>query len=65
MAGYRLNDRAIADLDRLYEHGILTLGLQRADEYYDGLARIFHEAEESPDIGSGEVPLARRIRFFR
>ena len=47
MAGYRLNDRAIADLDRLYEHGILTFGLQRADEYYDGLERFRFEWNHS------------------
>ena len=35
MGSYRLNDAALADLDRIYEYGILTFGLQQADKYYD------------------------------
>ena len=37
MGSYRLSDAALADLDRIYEYGILTFGLQQADKYYDGL----------------------------
>ncbi|MCH8096175.1 MAG: nucleotidyltransferase substrate binding protein, partial [Proteobacteria bacterium] len=34
-------------------------------ETEQALARIFHEAGESLDFGSGEVSLAWRVRFFR
>ena len=36
MGSYRLNEDADEDLDRLYEHGVLTFGLIQADRYYDG-----------------------------
>ena len=41
MASYRLTDQALADLDRLYEYGVVTFGLLRANEYYDGLIEHF------------------------
>ena len=37
MASYRLTDAALADLERIYEYGILNFGLSQADKYYDGL----------------------------
>ncbi len=40
MADPRINDAALADLDGIYEFGILTFGLKQANEYYDGL--VFH-----------------------
>ncbi len=47
MASYRLSDSALADLGRLYEHGILTVGLRLADEYYDGpIARMQSIADQ-------------------
>ena len=48
MASYRLNDAALADLDRIYEYGILTFGLQQADKYYDGLLLYFQAIADSP-----------------
>ena len=50
MASYRLSDRALADLDRLYEHGILNFGLQKADEYYDGLIARFQSIADQPHL---------------
>ena len=37
MAGYHLSDEAVADLDRLYEHGVITFGLRQADDYFDAI----------------------------
>lgn len=50
MARYRLNEAADADLDRLYEYGVLTFGLTQADLYYDGLIQRFHELVETPRL---------------
>ena len=50
MAGCRLNDRALADLDRLYEYGISTFGLRKADDYYDGLITRMQEIAERPEL---------------
>jgi len=48
MAAYRLNDAALADLDGIYEYGILTFGLKQANEYYDGLVFYFGTIADSP-----------------
>lgn len=48
MASYRLREKAIEDLDLLYEFGILTFGLQQADSYYDGLIARFQEIADNP-----------------
>ena len=58
MAGYRLNERALADLDRLYEYGILTFGLRMADEYYDGLIKRMQEIADRPKL----YPVVDHIR---
>ncbi|MCH7853083.1 MAG: type II toxin-antitoxin system RelE/ParE family toxin [Proteobacteria bacterium] len=48
MTGYRLSDRALADLDQLYEHGIHNFGLRQADGYYDGLIARFQAIVDNP-----------------
>ncbi len=48
MANYRLNNEALADLDRLYEFGISAFGLNQANEYYDGLIVHFQEIADQP-----------------
>ena len=48
MASYHLNHRALADLDRIYEYGILTFGLRQADEYFDGLIARFRGLAVQP-----------------
>jgi toxin ParE1/3/4 len=48
VANYRLSERALADLDRLYDHGIKNYGLRQADEYYDGLITRFQAIVDSP-----------------
>jgi toxin ParE1/3/4 len=50
MASYKLNQEAEEDLDRLYEHGILSFGLDQADRYYDGLIRRFSEIADNPRL---------------
>jgi toxin ParE1/3/4 len=48
VASYRLSERALADLDRLYEHGIHNFGLRQADEYYDALIARFQAIVDRP-----------------
>jgi len=50
MANYRLNDAALADLDRIYEYGISVFGLQQANKYYDELVSFFSNYRRSPFI---------------
>ncbi len=48
MAAYRLSDAALADLDRIYEYGVLSFGLKQADDYYDGLVCQFQKVADMP-----------------
>ena len=48
MASYRLNDAALADLDKIYEYGIVNFGLKQADQYFDGLVSYFQQIADSP-----------------
>ena len=48
MACYRLSEKARADLYRLYEYGVLTFGLQQADNYFDGIISRIQELADNP-----------------
>jgi len=48
VAGYRLSKRALEDLDRLYEYGVETFGLEQANHYYDGLIVKFQDIADNP-----------------
>lgn len=50
MASYRLSDMALADLERLYERGILTFGLRLADKYYDELLARMQQIADRPKL---------------
>lgn len=50
MASYRLNREALQDLDRLYEHGVLTFGLRQADAYFDGIVNQFQKIADQPKL---------------
>jgi len=50
MASYRLNREALADLNRLYEHGVLTFGLRQADAYFDEIVTRFQEIADQPEL---------------
>ena len=43
-----MTDAALADLDRLYEYGILAFELTQANKYYDGLVSYFQATAGSP-----------------
>jgi len=48
MLNYKLNEKARMDLECLYEHGLLSFGVDQADRYYDGLIDPFSELAKSP-----------------
>ena len=50
MASYRLNRETLEDLDRLYEHGVLTFGLRQADAYFDGIVSRFQKIADQPEL---------------
>lgn len=67
MAGYRLSNRAVEDLERLYEFGIEQFGLEQADRYYDGLVVRFEDIADNPWLGPEVAhirPGLRRSVYF-
>lgn len=50
MARYLLSERARSDLYRLYEYGVITFGLQQADNYFDGIISRFQEIADKPQL---------------
>lgn len=50
MTGYRLSDEALADLDRLYENGVITFGWRQADDYFDAMVARFQEIADQPEL---------------
>ena len=49
MARYRLHEKALADLERIYEFGVNTFGLEQADKYYDGLISRLQAIANNPE----------------
>lgn len=67
MAGYRLSEKAIGDLDRLYEFGVEQFGLEQADRYFDGLIARFEAIALDPRLASAVehiYPGLRRSVYF-
>ena len=49
MARYRLSNKALNDLERIYVYGITTFGLDQADRYYDGLLGRLQKIADNPE----------------
>ena len=49
MASYRLSNKALDDLERIYVYGITTFGLDQADRYYDGLLGRLQTIADNPE----------------
>ena len=58
MACYRLSEKARSDLYRLYKYGVLTFGLQQADNYFDGIISRIQELADNPQ----HYPMVDHIR---
>ena len=67
MAGYRLSEKAVGDLDRLYEFGVEQFGLEQADRYFDGLIARFETIVRNPLLAPAVehlLPGLRRPVYF-
>ena len=67
MAGCRLSEKAIEDLDRLYEFGVEQFGLDQADHYFDGLIARFEIIARNPWLALAVehlLPGLRRSVYF-
>jgi len=67
MASYRLSDKALVDLDRLYAYGVLSFGQQQADAYFDALVARFQDIADRPETYPtvGHIRKGYRRSVFR
>lgn len=65
MGNYQLSEAATQDLDYLFSDGILRYGLERANEYYDGLITQFKLLCDNPRIGTNSDELAPNVQRFQ
>jgi toxin ParE1/3/4 len=57
MAAYSLSEKAVSDLDGIYEYAILNFGLEQARAYLLGLHECFQILADNPGIGRSATTL--------
>ena len=62
MAAYSLSEKAVSDLDGIYEYTILNFGLEQARAYLLGLHERFQILADTPGIGRSATQLAPNLR---
>lgn len=62
MAAYSLSEKAVSDLDSIYEYTILNFGLEQAQAYLVGLHERFQILADNPGIGRSAAQLAPELR---
>ena len=65
MAEYRLSDRAVADLNAIYDYSQTRFGTYQADAYHAGIERTFGLLADFPRIGLPADELSAGYRRFR
>ena len=51
MAKYKLTNKAVEDLSRIWDYTFEVWSEQQADKYYDGLISNCQEIAENPELG--------------
>ena len=51
MAEYKLTNKAVEDLSKIWDYTFEVWSEKQADKYYDGLISNFEEIAENPDLG--------------
>ena len=64
MENYRLSKKADADIENIYEYGIINFGLEQAQSYLLGLYERFENLVDNPRFGRSAAELARGLRRF-
>ena len=62
MAAYSLSEKAVSDLDGIYEFTILNFGLEQARSYLLGLHERFQILADNPGVGRSAAQLAPELR---
>ena len=61
MAEYKLTNKAVADLSKIWEYTFEVWSEKQADKYYDGLISNCEEIAENPDLGKNYEGVSKQL----
>jgi len=61
MAEYKLTNKAVEDLSKIWDYAFEVWSEQQADKYYDGLISNCQEIAENPDLGKNYDGISRQL----
>ena len=61
MAEYKLTNKAVADLSKIWEYTFEVWSEKQADKYYDGLISNCEEIAENPDLGKNYEGISKQL----
>ena len=61
MAKYKLTNKAVADLSKIWEYIFELWSEKQADKYYDGLILNCEEIAENPDFGKSYEGISKQL----
>ncbi|WCO03601.1 type II toxin-antitoxin system RelE/ParE family toxin [Psychroserpens ponticola] len=61
MAEYKLTNKAVADLSKIWEYTFEVWSEKQADKYYDGLISNCEEIAENPDLGKNYAGISKQL----
>ena len=61
MAEYKLTNKAVADLSKIWEYTFEVWSEKQADKYYDGLISNCVEIAENPDLGKNYEGISKQL----
>ena len=61
MAEYKLTNKAVEDLSKIWNYTFEVWSEQQADKYYDGLISNCQEIAENPEIGKNYDGISKQL----
>ena len=61
MAEYKLTNKAVADLSKIWEYTFEVWSEKQADKYYDELISNCEEIAENPDLGKNYEGISKQL----
>ncbi|MGB1041265.1 MAG: type II toxin-antitoxin system RelE/ParE family toxin [Flavobacteriales bacterium] len=61
MAEYKLTNKAVEDLSKIWDYTFEVWSEKQADKYYGGLISNFQEIAENPDLGKNYEGISNQL----
>lgn len=61
MAEYKLTNKAVEDLSKIWDYTFEVWSEQQADKYYDGLISNCQEIAENPELGKNYDEISEKL----